>query len=85
MLSRTYSKNGNLFPRVSSPCIYKYIIRLLNVFVDSDIGRHCKINYGAGSVSGFFSQDHVQIGEIVIKNQVGYRVWLDNLHLFMFW
>lgn len=71
VLSRTYSKNGNLFPRISSS--YVYIIRLLiNIFVASDIGRHCKINYGSGSISGFFSQDHVQIGEIVIKNQVGY-------------
>lgn len=52
-------------------CIYIDNIRVFNRFVTSDIGRHCKINYGSGSISGFFSQDHVQIGDIVIKNQVG--------------
>ncbi|CBI26025.3 hypothetical protein VitviT2T_006287 [Vitis vinifera] len=45
-------------------------------------GRHCKINYGSGSISGFFSQDHVQIGEIVIKNQVFTEATKEGLFAF---
>ncbi|CAD5185447.1 unnamed protein product [Musa acuminata subsp. malaccensis] len=32
-------------------------------------GKTANIHYGTGSVSGFFSQDHVTIGDIVIKDQ----------------
>ncbi|XVE63177.1 hypothetical protein DITRI_Ditri06bG0179200 [Diplodiscus trichospermus] len=34
------------------------------------IGKSCEINYGSGSISGFFSQDNVQVGSLVIKDQV---------------
>jgi len=33
-------------------------------------GIPCKIPYGQGSIFGFFSQDNVQVGDIIIKDQV---------------
>lgn len=32
-------------------------------------GTSCKISYGTGSISGFFSQDHVKVGRSIVKNQ----------------
>ncbi|RYR02031.1 hypothetical protein Ahy_B06g080879 isoform A [Arachis hypogaea] len=32
-------------------------------------GTSCKITYGTGSISGFFSQDSVKVGDVVVKNQ----------------
>ncbi|XP_061367247.1 aspartic proteinase-like [Gastrolobium bilobum] len=32
-------------------------------------GTHCKITYGSGAISGFFSQDNVKVGNVVVKNQ----------------
>ncbi|KAI4332064.1 hypothetical protein L6164_017003 [Bauhinia variegata] len=29
----------------------------------------CEITYGSGSISGFFSQDNVKVGDVVVKNQ----------------
>ncbi|KAK2969684.1 hypothetical protein RJ640_025861, partial [Escallonia rubra] len=34
------------------------------------IGKSCKINYGFGSIHGFFSQDNTRLGDIVIRDQV---------------
>ncbi|XWS58047.1 hypothetical protein CRYUN_Cryun08bG0001600 [Craigia yunnanensis] len=34
------------------------------------IGKSCEINYGSGSISGFFSQDNVEVGGLVVKDQV---------------
>ncbi|XP_043710053.1 aspartic proteinase oryzasin-1-like isoform X1 [Telopea speciosissima] len=34
------------------------------------IGKSCEIDYGSGSISGFFSQDNVQVGDLIIKDQV---------------
>ncbi|KAM7273408.1 hypothetical protein ACFE04_028072 [Oxalis oulophora] len=34
------------------------------------IGTSCEINYGSGSISGYFSEDSVEIGDFVVKNQV---------------
>ncbi|GAV91757.1 Asp domain-containing protein/SapB_2 domain-containing protein/SapB_1 domain-containing protein [Cephalotus follicularis] len=36
----------------------------------SRIGKSCEINYGSGSISGFYSQDNVEIGDLVVKDQV---------------
>ncbi|CAK9188155.1 unnamed protein product [Ilex paraguariensis] len=33
-------------------------------------GKSCSIHYGSGSVSGFFSQDNVEVGDLVVKDQV---------------
>ncbi|XP_059440646.1 aspartic proteinase-like [Corylus avellana] len=33
-------------------------------------GKSCEINYGSGSISGFFSQDNVEVGDFVVKDQV---------------
>ncbi len=35
-------------------------------------GKSCEINYGSGSISGFFSQDIVEVGDLDVKNQVGF-------------
>ncbi|KAB2018630.1 hypothetical protein ES319_D08G242600v1 [Gossypium barbadense] len=34
------------------------------------IGKPCEINYGSGSISGFFSQDNVEVGGVVVRDQV---------------
>ncbi|XP_009801963.1 cyprosin [Nicotiana tabacum] len=33
-------------------------------------GESCSIRYGTGSISGHFSQDNVQVGDLVVKDQV---------------
>lgn len=33
-------------------------------------GETCKITYGSGAISGFFSKDNVLVGDLVVKNQV---------------
>ncbi|KAG6646847.1 aspartic proteinase-like isoform X1 [Carya illinoinensis] len=33
-------------------------------------GKSCEINYGSGSVAGFFSQDNVEVGDLTVKDQV---------------
>ncbi|GAB4835594.1 hypothetical protein Ancab_000503 [Ancistrocladus abbreviatus] len=34
------------------------------------IGESCEIDYGSGSITGFFSQDNVDVGDLVVKDQV---------------
>ncbi|KAE9457909.1 hypothetical protein C3L33_10200, partial [Rhododendron williamsianum] len=38
-----------------------------NFFLDA--GKSAEIHYGTGSIAGFFSQDHVTIGDLVVKTQ----------------
>lgn len=43
---------------------------LKNIFlkVDASIyhtGKSAEIHYGSGAIAGFFSQDHVQVGDVV--------------------
>ncbi|KZV43689.1 aspartic protein-like [Dorcoceras hygrometricum] len=33
-------------------------------------GKSCSISYGSGSISGFLSQDNVEVGDVVVKDQV---------------
>lgn len=33
-------------------------------------GKPADIHYGTGAISGYFSQDHVKVGDLVVKNQV---------------
>lgn len=40
-------------------------------FIDiCNSGKSCAIHYGSGSVSGFLSQDNVEVGDLVVHNQV---------------
>ncbi|XP_047317062.1 aspartic proteinase oryzasin-1-like [Impatiens glandulifera] len=32
-------------------------------------GKSAEIHYGTGSIAGFFSQDHVSVGDLVVKSQ----------------
>ena len=34
------------------------------------LGKPCKIIYGSGAISGFFSQDDVKVGDLIVKDQV---------------
>ncbi|XP_060667815.1 aspartic proteinase [Ziziphus jujuba] len=34
------------------------------------IGKSCEIRYGSGSISGFFSQDNVKVGDLTVEDQV---------------
>eukprot|EP01018_Ginkgo_biloba_P024543 Gb_04762 [translate_table: standard] len=33
-------------------------------------GKSCDIQYGSGAISGYLSQDHVTVGDLVVKDQV---------------
>lgn len=33
-------------------------------------GKSAEIHYGTGAISGFFSQDHVKLGDLIVTNQV---------------
>ncbi|XP_039050227.1 aspartic proteinase oryzasin-1-like isoform X2 [Hibiscus syriacus] len=35
----------------------------------TEIGKPCKINYGSGMILGFFSEDNIKVGDLVVKNQ----------------
>lgn len=43
---------------------------LHNSLVIHHAGKSADIHYGTGAISGFFSQDNVKVGELVVKNQV---------------
>ncbi|KAK8988299.1 hypothetical protein V6N11_065893 [Hibiscus sabdariffa] len=36
----------------------------------TEIGKPCKINYGSGMILGFFSEDNIKVGDLVVENQV---------------
>ncbi|KAH9651954.1 Aspartic proteinase A1 [Citrus sinensis] len=36
---------------------------------DPSTGKSADIHYGTGAISGFFSEDHVKIGDLVVKDQ----------------
>ena len=42
-------------------------------------GKSASIHYGTGAISGYFSQDCVKIGDVVVKNQVCNS---QHIHLF---
>ncbi|KAK8914081.1 Aspartic proteinase [Platanthera zijinensis] len=46
-------------------------------------GKSCKITYGTGSISGFFSQDHVQVGDLLVKDQVFIEVTREGSLTFL--
>ncbi|KAJ4851062.1 hypothetical protein Tsubulata_049526 [Turnera subulata] len=45
----------------------KFRARLSSTY--TKIGIPCKIRYGSGSVSGFLSQDHVKVGDGIVRDQ----------------
>ncbi|CAL5348195.1 unnamed protein product [Camellia sinensis] len=49
----------------------------------SDIGTSCKIHYGSGSIFGFFSQDNVRVGDVIIKDQVFTEATKEGLFMFL--
>lgn len=40
-----------------------------------DSGKPCSIHYGSGSISGYFSQDNVGVGDVVVKDQVSFFLY----------
>lgn len=46
----------------------KYKSSLSSTYIKN--GNSCEIHYGSGSISGFLSQDNVQVGGLVVKDQV---------------
>ncbi|KAL0919053.1 hypothetical protein M5K25_011121 [Dendrobium thyrsiflorum] len=70
-LSSSYIKNG------ASKANFKILVNFafkslygIKIFACC-AGKSCKITYGSGSISGFFSQNHLQVGDLVVKEQVG--------------
>lgn len=49
---------------------YFVITITLKIHFQFFLGKHCKIPYGSGSISGFFSQDDVRVGDLLVRNQV---------------
>ena len=45
-------------------------------------GIPCKIPYGSTSISGFLSQDNVQVGDIVVQNQEFVEITREGLLAF---
>ncbi|XP_028073076.1 aspartic proteinase A2-like isoform X5 [Camellia sinensis] len=46
-------------------------------------GTSCKIHYGSGSIFGFFSQDNVRVGDVIIKDQVFTEATKEGLFMFL--
>lgn len=57
-----------LYNQANSSLVYYISFFQLYRFCQS--GTSCEITYGSGSISGFFSQDDVKVGDIIVKNQV---------------
>eukprot|EP00268_Persea_americana_P026817 TRINITY_DN2633_c0_g1_i1.p1 TRINITY_DN2633_c0_g1~~TRINITY_DN2633_c0_g1_i1.p1 ORF type:complete len:511 (-),score=82.13 TRINITY_DN2633_c0_g1_i1:288-1820(-) len=54
----------------SIPCYFhaKYKARSSSTY--KEIGKSCSIRYGSGSIYGYLSQDNVQVGDLLVKDQV---------------
>ncbi|XP_062143936.1 aspartic proteinase-like isoform X2 [Alnus glutinosa] len=73
----------------SSKCIFsiacythsKYRARLSHTY--TKIGMHCKIPFGSGFISGFFSQDNVKVGDFLIKDQEFVEVTREGFLTFL--
>lgn len=53
---------------------FKYVCLKLIVSI-YHAGKPASIQYGSGAISGFFSNDNIQVGDIVVKNQVIVRMF----------
>lgn len=70
-LSRTYTQIGNFGLAYSDPQNHFPLNWFRSKLVlGKYAGIPCKIPYGHGHISGFFSQDHVRVGDTTIKHQV---------------
>ncbi|KAH9684213.1 hypothetical protein KPL71_027927 [Citrus sinensis] len=73
----------------SSKCLFsiscylhsRYRARLSRTY--TKIGVPCKIHYGSGHISGFFSQDNVKIADMIIKDQEFVEVTKEGLLPFL--
>jgi phytepsin len=54
----------------SIACLFHPKYKHKNSKTYQEIGESCAIHYGSGSVSGFLSQDNVEVGDLVVQNQV---------------
>ncbi|KAG5525561.1 hypothetical protein RHGRI_032008 [Rhododendron griersonianum] len=54
----------------SIACLFHPKYKHKNSKTYQEIGKSCAIHYGSGSVSGFLSQDNVEVGDLVVHNQV---------------
>ncbi|XP_028073067.1 aspartic proteinase A2-like isoform X4 [Camellia sinensis] len=59
----------------------KYRAKLSSTY--TEIGTSCKIHYGSGSIFGFFSQDNVRVGDVIIKDQVFTEATKEGLFMFL--
>ncbi|GLT73895.1 hypothetical protein SLA2020_457250 [Shorea laevis] len=54
----------------SLPCIVHTSYNSSQSSTYLEIGKPCKIHYGSGTILGFLSGDNVEIGDLVVKNQI---------------
>ncbi|XP_050216627.1 aspartic proteinase-like [Mercurialis annua] len=53
----------------SLPCFFHSKYKSSKSSTYKKNGKSAEIHYGTGAISGFFSQDHVEVGDLVVKNQ----------------
>ncbi|XP_059662497.1 aspartic proteinase-like [Cornus florida] len=53
----------------SVPCYFHSKYKSSQSSTYKENGKSAEIHYGTGSISGFFSQDNVKVGDLVVKNQ----------------
>ena len=82
--SSTYKHNGLLLTLISNlRCMRSFIHMSLSlllfrglcvdygdIIVSPIAGKPAAIQYGTGAISGFFSEDHIKVGDLVVKAQV---------------
>ncbi|XP_052188367.1 aspartic proteinase-like isoform X2 [Diospyros lotus] len=67
----------------SVPCFVHSRYRAWLSRTYTKIGISCKIRYGSGLVRGFFSQDNVGVGNVVVKDQVFAEATSEGLLAFL--
>lgn len=53
----------------SLPCFFHSKYKSTQSSTYQKNGKSAEIHYGTGAISGFFSQDNVKVGDLVVKNQ----------------
>lgn len=79
--SNLWVPSSKCFFSISCYLHSKYRARLSRTY--TKIGKPCKINYGSGHISGFFSQDNVQVGDMIIEDQEFVEVTKEGLLPFL--